>query len=117
MLTVDVRTLEDEVARLRPVEATAMTDSTAAAVVVELRLQQAEYELAEARAEAAGLHVEVVGLSNEVAGLRAEHAGLRAELAAVREELVWAFAERRVLAQGPAATAVVDLTAPRVATA
>ena len=71
LLTDRVRALDDEVARLR----SAQEQSTAAAVVAELRAQRLEEALAQTRTELDSL---------------------RSEVAAVREEQMWAFAERRV---------------------
>ncbi len=102
-LTRDISVLEDEVARLRGVEA----QSTAAAVSVQLRLERVEAELVTAR-------VDVAEARSEVAGLRDEIAVLRAQVDGLREELAWSFASVEIPVAAPK---VIDLTTPRASTA
>ena len=76
LLSEDVRTLQEEVTRLRA----GAERSTAAQVMAELRAERLEAELA---------------------GTRAQLATLRADVEALREELVWAFADRRAAEPAP----------------
>ena len=90
-----VSVLQQDVARLRALNAAAADAATAAL------LRAAQAADAAAAAEVRALRAEVA-----LAAARDEVAGLRADLAALREELVWAFAARRA----DAAPAVIDLT-------
>ena len=79
-LRTDVSRLEAELARLRVLGA----EHAGAAASADLRARRAEQALSAATEELSGL---------------------RADFAALREELVWAFAERRLEAEAPAAAA------------
>jgi predicted nucleic acid-binding Zn-ribbon protein len=105
-LSLDVVVLEDEVARLRAVEAT----STATAVAVQLRLERVEADLVATR-------VELAAALGEVEGLRQEVAVLRAEVADLREELAWSFASVEIPAAGASASKVIDLATAKATTA
>jgi hypothetical protein len=102
-LRTDVARLEAELARLRVLGA----EHAGAAAAADLRARRAEEALS---------------------ATTQELAGLRTDLAALREELVWAFAERKLAVEAPAAETapavdgaaparVIDLTAARTGSA